>query len=138
MIKRVVFDTWALVALLEQEEPAASRVRAYLEQAAEGEVECYLSLINLGEIYYITGRKHGKPAAAETLAALHETPVVLLPITEDEVVEAAAFKMTHPISYADAFALSASSKLQATLVTGEPELGRLNHLVDIAFLQANR
>ena len=136
-MKRVVFDTWALVALLEKEEPAATQVRLLLQQTTANEVECLFSLINLGELYYIVGRRHGKPAADETLAELSEAPLTLLAISQEAVIQAAAFKMVYPISYADAFALSAAAQYEATLITGDPELGRLSHLVDIEFLQRN-
>jgi ribonuclease VapC len=136
-MKRVVFDTWALVALLEKEEPAASEVQLLLQQAAENEVECLFSLINLGEIYSIVGRRHGKLAADETLTELSEAPIRLLSISQEAVIQAASFKMVHPISYADAFALSAATQYKATLITGDPELGRLSHLVDIKFLRRN-
>lgn len=134
-MKRVVFDTWALVALLEREEPAATEVQLLLHQAAANEVECLFSLINLGEIYYIVGRRHGKQAADETLAELSEAPITLLAISQEAVIQAAAVKMVYPISYADAFALSAAAHYEATLITGDPELGRLSHLADIELLQ---
>lgn len=136
-MKRVVFDTWALVALLEKEEPAATQVQLLLHQAAAKEVECLFSLINLGEIYYIVGRRHGRQAADETLAELNEAPITLLAISQEAIIQAAAFKMVHPISYTDAFALSAAAQYEATLITGDPELGRLSHLVDLKFLQRN-
>lgn len=135
MIRRVVFDTWALVALLEKEEPAAGQVQLLLGQAAASEVDCLFSLINLGEIYYIVGRRHGIQAADETLAELIEAPITLLAASHEVVIQAASFKMAHPISYADAFALSAAIQYKATLITREPEFGRLRHLVDIEFLQ---
>ncbi len=136
-MKRVVFDSWALVALLEKEEPAATQVQSLLYQAAANEIECLFSLISLGEIYYVVGRRHGKSAADETLAELSEAPFTLLAISQEAVIQAAAFKMVHPISYAGAFAISVAVQFEATLITGDPELGRLSHLVDIEFLHRN-
>ena len=44
--------------------------------------------------------------------------------------------MTHPISYADAFALTCAIQHNALLVTGDPELVKLAALVPINDLRA--
>src|SRR4030095_13275463 len=134
--KIVVFDSWALIALLDQEEPAASRVRLLLHETTNGKSECMLSLINLGEIYYIMGRKHGKRAADETLELLQRLPILLTAVAEETVMAAASYKMLYPISYADAFALDTAIRHRATLYTGDPEFTRVSHLVNVEFLNA--
>ena len=47
-------------ALLQKEEPAASRVRQLIQDAQEDGIELYISLVNLGEVYYRIGRVKGE------------------------------------------------------------------------------
>jgi uncharacterized protein len=131
----MVFDAWALVAYFKNERPAADRVEEILHQAAEHEVILYVSLINLGEVYYSLGRTLGHRIAEQTLQQIQRLPIQLLAVGEAQVLQAAEYKMTYPISYADAFALGAAIANQATLLTGDPELNRLQQLVAIEFLQ---
>ena len=125
MSRRLVFDAWAILALLQKEEPAASRVRHLLQEAHQGELELFLSLINLGEVIYRTGKARGEEEAWETLAQIRRLPLTVMPATEEAVFAAARFKMHHAISYADAFAVASTELLAGVLVTGDPELVQL-------------
>ncbi|MBK8989544.1 MAG: type II toxin-antitoxin system VapC family toxin [Chloroflexi bacterium] len=123
MTQRFVLDAWAVLAFLQGEEPAAARVRDLLDAAArETDVELLLSIINLGEVFYIVGRAKGQHEAEQTLTALRQLPWQIVPATDTAVLAAAAFKMKHPVSYADAFAATAAQDHTATLLTGDPEL----------------
>jgi PIN domain nuclease of toxin-antitoxin system len=46
---RYVFDSYALLAYV-RAEPGGDEVKSLLEEARKGQVEVYLSLINLGEV----------------------------------------------------------------------------------------
>ena len=56
MTSRFVLDAWAVLALLQGEEPAASRVKTLLNAAREGAVELFISILNLGEVIYRIGK----------------------------------------------------------------------------------
>ena len=131
MKKRIVLDAWAILALIQREEPAAARVRALLEEADRGDLQLFISIINLGEVVYRVGKIRGEIDAFETLNQVGRLPVDILPATEDAVFAAARFKMHYPISYADAFAAAAAESLDATLVTGDPELIALKGRIQI-------
>jgi ribonuclease VapC len=133
----VVFDAWTLVALLKAEEPAFRRVRALLFDAHKGRIACYMTLINLGEVYYTCGRYNGSAWATQKMVELNAMPITILSIDKDFVMQAAAYKMTYPISYADAFALAAAIQRKAVLVTGDPEFNKLTHLVTVELLKRN-
>lgn len=117
-----VLDAWAILALIQGEEPAAARVKQLLEEAHRESIQLSLSLINLGEVVYRIGKTKGEDAAYETLEEINRLPLDVLPVTEEAVWAAVAFKMHHPLSYADAFAAAAADRLGAVLVTGDPEL----------------
>jgi len=129
--KRYVIDAWAILAFLQKEEPAGSRVKEILEEAEQEKVEIFLSIINLGEVYYSVGKVRGEKEAEETLEEVRNLPIQILSVDEKKVLEAGKFKMRYPISYADAFAAAASYALSATLLTGDVELFLLQNEIDI-------
>ena len=131
MNSRFVFDAWTFLALLQGEEPAASRVGQLLRQAENQEIALFASIINLGEVYYRVGRVKGLREAEETVRDIRRLPLTILAATEDDVWAAARLKMEHAISYADAFAAAAARRLAAVLITGDPELARLQDYLQI-------
>jgi len=134
----IVLDAWALLAFLQGEEPAASRIRHLLLAAHSQEVELYSSIINLGEVIYRIGKVRGETEAIETLAQIRRLPVAIVSATDDAVWTAVRYKIHHAISYADAFALATAESLGATLATGDPELVQLDGQVPIEKLERNR
>jgi uncharacterized protein len=130
-----VLDAWAILALLQKEEPAASRVLQLFQESDVKKHKLYVSIINLGEVYYRIGRVKGKKEADETLKSLYQLPVTILPATDQIVLEAATLKMELSISYADAFAAAETRRLKATLVTGDPELVELKGVIRIEKLK---
>jgi len=131
----VVLDAWAVLAFLQREEPAASRVRQLLHEARGQEVELFISIINVGEVVYRVGKVHGESEAAETLAQIRRLPITIISASDDAVWAAVRYKMQHAISYADASALATAAGLGATLATGDPELVQLVNVVPIEKLE---
>jgi len=135
MKPRFVLDAWALLALVQKEEPAASRVQRLLEDARSGEVDLFISMINLGEAVYRIGRQLGEEEALATLEDIRRLALTFVPASDTAVVEAARFKMHHAVTYADAFAATAAQEMQATLVTGDPELTKLGNRLRLEKLE---
>jgi uncharacterized protein len=133
-MKNVLLDTWAVLALLYAEEPAATRIRSLLYDAGQRHIRAYLTLINLGEIYYTVGKRRDLTFAQQILAQVRALPVEILLVDEALVMQAATYKKSYAISYADAFALAASVQQGATLVTGDVEFKKLQALFDIELL----
>ncbi len=131
MKARFVLDAWAVLALLQAEEPAAARVRALIEQASGGSAELWISIVNLGEVFYRVGRLRGEREAGQVLAELRALPWDVLPASDERVWAAARVKMRQRVSFADAFAAAAAMERDATLVTGDPELCQLGPPVQV-------
>jgi PIN domain nuclease of toxin-antitoxin system len=72
MTTSFVLDAWAILALLQKEEPASSRVLQLLQESDVRKNKLYVSIINLGEVYYRIGRVKGKKEADETLKSPEE------------------------------------------------------------------
>ena len=104
MKPRFVLDAWAVLALLQREEPAASRVRQLLKEAERDDLELFMSIINLGEVIYRVGKVKGEQEAMETADTIRRLSLTITQATEQAVFAAARFKMRYAISYADAFA----------------------------------
>jgi predicted nucleic acid-binding protein len=108
-------DSWAILRWLEGEEPAASRVDRSLETRP------VMSWINLGEVFYVVHRATGADRARSVVGDLRHRLLLDLP-TEARVLQAASIKATHPLAYADAFALATAMAHDASLLTGDPEI----------------
>lgn len=109
-------DAWAVLEWLHGGEPARTRVLALLERERP-----VMSWINLGEVAYALERHAGAKRAAEVVARLRGRLALDLP-TPDRVLEAAALKARHRLSYSDAFAVATALAHDAVLVTGDPEI----------------
>ena len=128
-----ILDSFAVLAYL-QAEPAGDKVKELLKQAQTGNVQVFMSTINLGEIIYIVERKLGADIAADTLQDILNLPIQLVDTNMERILAAAQIKAHHAVSYADAFAVSLAQELQGMLVTGDPEFKKVESLVDIFWL----
>jgi len=115
-----VLDSFAVLAYL-QREKAGLRVRELLAGAEAGACSIHLSLINLGEVLYITEREHGFFSAHRVLAAIDQLPLKVVPVSRRTVLAAAHIKARYAMSYADAFAVVAALDYNGVLATGDPE-----------------
>ena len=117
------------------EEPAASPVKALLEEASQGQVQVFLSIINLGEVVCRIGRARGESAAMEALEQMRRLPIKVIPATEEALWPAVRYRMHHAISHADACAAAAAESLDASLATGDPELAELRGVIEVEELR---
>jgi len=141
--ERFILDSWAVIAWLQGElqgeivrsligwvegdEEAKGRVKRLLEEEVE-ELKLIINVINLGEVFYILGRRKGEQEAESTINELRATGIEVLPATDSLVFEAAALKIRHAMAYADAFAVATAKAQNGTLVTGDPELKDLKEI----------
>lgn len=135
MKPRFVLDAWAVLALLQGEEPAASRVKQLLSDAQGEHSELFISIINLGEVVYRIGKVKGEDEAWQTLDQIRRVSLTVVPAGEEAVLASVRFKIHHAISYADAFAVATADELEAILVTGDPELKQLKDRIEIEMLE---
>jgi predicted nucleic acid-binding protein len=129
-----VLDAFALLAYL-NDEPAAARVEKVLEQAGKDKCRLIVSIMNLGELLYITERRGGISKAQDALALIRQLPIEILPADEQAIFTAAHIKASHALSYADAFAVAAGVHEQAVVLTGDPEFESVEDLVEVEWLE---
>ena len=135
MSDNYALDAWAILAFLQGEEPAASRVREVIEGAQEGTARLFASIINIGEVYYRVGKMRNQKEADSVLQDLYLLPIEVISAEDDIVLDAARLKMKYTLSYADAFAAVTAQQKDATLLTGDPELLDLKRVVKIERLR---
>ena len=128
-----ILDSYAMLALLEGER-GVERVQAVLESAQRIGTLAYLSLINLGEVLYITERERGLTSAQKTLVAVEQLPLEILSVNRKRVLEAAHIKANYAVAYADAFAIAAAQEFQGTILTGDPEFVQVESIVRVEWL----
>lgn len=128
-----ILDSYALLAYLEGE-VGAEKVKTVLERASGRSARALLSLINLGEVVYITERERGLAKAQEVLAILEQLPIEILPVNRQAVLGAAHIKAHHPVAYADAFTITAAQAHGGLVLTGDPEFAAVSQIVQIEWL----
>lgn len=112
----VCLDSWAVLAWLDGDEPAATIVQRALETERP-----WMSWLNLGEVAYVIQRRHGADEADLVVRQLRAA-LALDDVTPTRVLAAARIKAKHPIAFADCFAAATAKAHAATLLTGDPEL----------------
>jgi PIN domain nuclease of toxin-antitoxin system len=108
-------DSWAVLAWLDGEEPALSRVEQSLADRP------VVSWVNLVEVYYRVARDQGQAAADETLGDLRAALALDLPGTA-RMIEVARLKAQVPIALGDCFAIATAAARDLPLLTGDPEI----------------
>ena len=129
----LLFDSHSLLKFF-QRESGHERVAQLLMQAHRARVNKLLCAVNLGEIIYITKRIFGDQKKIEVLSHIERLGFTVLPAPNSLIFQAAEYKAEHSISYADCFALAAALDQKASIVTGDPEFKKVEHLVNIVWI----
>jgi PIN domain nuclease of toxin-antitoxin system len=128
-----LLDSFALLAFL-NDESGGARVQEILALAKDHKCRLLMSLINLGEVLYITERNRGLPAAQSVQALVESLPLELLEASRDLILDAAHIKAHHALSYADALAVASALREHVTILTGDPEYKTVEELVKLEWL----
>ena len=126
-------DSFALIAFL-QNEPGAERMRQMFQSARRLGHPLLLSSVNWGEVFYITLREEGQEEAERAAGAIATLPIEIVPADLELARQAAVFKATKKMSYADCFAAALAKLRKAELVTGDREFKQVEGEVKILWL----
>lgn len=130
----MVLDAYAVIAFLERE-PGYEHVEKHLDHAAQTGRNLLLCTVNWGEVYYNVMRETS-PAKAEDVRRFIDTlPIELVPADVDLARQAAIYKASHKMSYADCFAAALAKRHKASLVTGDKNFKAVEHEVKIEWLR---
>jgi predicted nucleic acid-binding protein len=109
-------DSWAVLAWLDGEEPAAGVVERTIKRERPA-----MSWINLVEVHYRTIRDHGSQEADQVLTELRPLVTENLPGIA-AMRSASSLRAEHPMALADCFAVALAAEEGAELLTGDPEI----------------
>ncbi len=131
-----VLDSYALLSFF-QDGAGAEQVEKLLARAELGGPKLLLSVVHWGEVYYTTMRRVSQRAAEEKAREIATLPIELVPINTDlEIVrQAAIYKATRRLAYADAFAAALAKMREAELVTGDTDFEQVDGEIKILWLR---
>src|ERR1035438_7605038 len=106
------------------------KVDALMRRSAKGEARLVISVINWGEALYSVAKKAG---LAEATADLKTLGALVESVAADEAhTEAAAtIRLNYKLAYADCFAAALAIRMDATLVTTDPDFLKLGRKLKI-------
>ncbi len=119
----MVLDAHALMVLF-NDEPGADEVEKLLLKAESGTPKLLMSVVNWGEIYYSILRGASQEMADAKSHEIAGMQIELIPVDARDlelVRQAAVFKATKKMSYADCFAAALAKTRNAELITGDRE-----------------
>jgi Uncharacterized protein conserved in bacteria len=134
----MVLDAHALMVLF-NDEAGAEEVEKILLKAESGNPRLLMSVINWGEIYYSIMRGASQEIADSKAHEIAGMRIELVPVDArdlDLIRQAAVFKATKKMSYADCFAAALAKTRNAELVTGDRDFKAVeNDLQKIRWLK---
>ena len=131
--KALVLDSWSVLAYLE-DEPSGQQVADLIADAHESGTPLMMTVVNAGEIWYITARETSEDEADLALGELAHLGIELVDVGWSLAREAARFKAKGKMSFADCFAAALAKENRADLVTGDPEFKQVESQVKLLWL----
>ncbi|OIN89512.1 MAG: hypothetical protein AUJ21_09630 [Anaerolineae bacterium CG1_02_58_13] len=131
--KAFVLDTWAVIAYLE-DEPSAQQIADLIASAHEEGIPVYMTVVNVGEVWYNIAREISKEDANNSMKELRDLRIQFVDVDWELTQEAARFKSQHKMSYADCYAASLAKVKKADLVTGDKEFSALESELKIQWV----
>ena len=131
--KAYVLDSWAVIAYLE-DEPSAEQVEELIATAHEEQIPIYMSVVNVGEVWYTLAREVSEEEANAGVKMLSDLRIQFENVDWELTQEAARFKSQNKMSFADAFAAALAKVKKADLVTGDNEFKPLDGQIKILWV----
>lgn len=129
----IVLDSWAIMAYLE-DEPAGDEVGDVIADAHEEDIPLLMSVVNVGEVWYIIAREASPSDAESSITQLRQLGIEFVDANWSFAHEAAKYKSKHKMSYADCFAAALARLKGAVLLTGDPEFKLVEKEIKIHWL----
>jgi ribonuclease VapC len=132
----LVLDSHALLVYFEKE-PGWEQVTRHLTASANDESTLLLSVVNWGEVDYVTRRVYDPDAAAEVRGVIEVLPIEIRDADRPIAQSAARLRAGGGLSHADGFAAGLADLADGAVLTGDPEFERIEDLVDVRWLDAD-
>ena len=128
-----VLDANALLDFVE-DGPGSDRVEQLMNNALRAGSPLLISVVNWGEVLYISWQRRGEETARGTMAGLSRLPIQTIPVEIEQVSKAAEIKAVHKIPYVDCIAAALAEVNQAILVTSDRDFEKLGRRIQVLWL----
>ena len=128
-----VLDSYSVIAYIEGETGKDTMIEIFRSARDSGKT-CLLSVVNWGEVYYITLREAGQQRADEVAHLIATLPIHVVTADLDLAKQAAILKSSKKMSYADCFAAALAKHRRVELVTGDKEFKQVESEVKVLWL----
>jgi PIN domain nuclease of toxin-antitoxin system len=132
--RSLVLDSHALLVYLEGEQ-GADFVANALGMAETGNLQCYLTIVNWGEVYYSLLRAKGEHRAREASNVLDQLPVEVVNMDMNLVQRASRYREQFRTPNGLCFAASLAETRACPVLTGDPLFRKLSEEVQILWLK---
>lgn len=133
--KALVLDSWAVLAYLEDED-SSQKVADLIADAHEHSIPLFMSVVNVGEVWYILSREVSETEADKGVEDLRQLGIEFVDVGWKLARQAGAYKSRNRMSYADCFAAALTKEQKAELVTGDKEFRQIENDIRIRWLEA--
>ena len=131
--KAIVLDSWAVMAYLE-DESSAQKVAELIGDAHEHGIPLLMSVVNVGEVWYILAREVSEVEADKGIYSLRQLGIEFIDVDWKLSRQAGTYKSKNRMSYADCFAAALAKEHKAELVTGDKEFKQVEGDIRIVWL----
>jgi uncharacterized protein len=131
--KAYVLGNWVVIAYLE-DEASGEQVKELIATAHEEQIPIYVSVVNVGEVWYTVARQVSEEDADASVKALSDLRIQFEDADWPLTQEAARFKSQNKMSYADCFAAVIAKLKKADLITGDGEFNPLDGEIKISWI----
>jgi predicted nucleic acid-binding protein len=128
-----VFDANALLDFIETG-PGLHKVDQLLHAAARQQVTLFVSVMNLGEVFYWLWRKRSEERARQTLEDFSGLPIQIVPVDLPQALKAGELKVLYKIPYVDCIAAALALQHRATLVTADRDFEKLGRRFPVLWI----
>ncbi|MBM4159563.1 MAG: type II toxin-antitoxin system VapC family toxin [Ignavibacteria bacterium] len=132
-MKATVLDSYAVISYLQQQE-GYETVAKIFEECIAKDREVFLCIVNWGEVIYQALRRGGENRARLAEDTMRALPIHLVEANKDLTSQAARFKATNRMSYADCFAAALAAKKKCELVTGDREFKQVEKVIKVRWI----
>lgn len=128
-----VLDSYSVIAYIEGETGKNTMIEIFRSARDSGKT-CLLSVVNWGEVYYITLREAGQQRADEVAHLIATLPIHVVNADLELAKQAASFKSNKKMSYADCFAAALAKHRRVELVTGDKEFKQVDGDIKVLWI----
>jgi len=128
-----ILDSYALMIFLEKE-PGFEKIESLFIDATQKDNNLLMATVNYGEVYYIVLRECGQEKLNEIEKIIDTLPIDVIDVDKNIVKQAARFKASKKISYADCFAAALAKINNGEVITGDEEFKVLKKEVKVLWV----